>query len=194
MLPTYPHLSLLIGLFPSGFPANNIYTFLFSPFVPNFPFPTHPPRLDNFNYTWRRVQILKLPVMQFSPPSRHFVSLRSKYYTAEFGAPCASQSPPRGPEISLRLEPLRTGAWRRLQSRQFITVTLSMACNTRGRTTKGSREDLSVDGFTVSMLFMRILRGCNDCIHLAVASSFEYGNEPSCSMKHCGFLVQLSNL
>jgi hypothetical protein len=34
----------------------------------------HPPRLDNSNYTWRRVHI-----MLFSPPSRHSIHLRSKY-------------------------------------------------------------------------------------------------------------------
>jgi hypothetical protein len=33
----------------------------------------------NPNYTWRRVQIMKLTFMQFSPPSRHFIPLRSKY-------------------------------------------------------------------------------------------------------------------
>jgi hypothetical protein len=32
--------------------------------------PPHPPRLYNSNYTWRRVQIMQLPVMQLSPPSR----------------------------------------------------------------------------------------------------------------------------
>jgi hypothetical protein len=42
-------------------------------------FQSHPPWLDHSNYTWRRVQVMKLLVMQFSPTSRHFVSLRSKY-------------------------------------------------------------------------------------------------------------------
>jgi hypothetical protein len=37
--------------------------------------PSHPPRLDYSNYTWRRVQIMKLLVMQFSPPSRHLIPL-----------------------------------------------------------------------------------------------------------------------
>jgi hypothetical protein len=32
----------------------------------------HPPRLYNSNYTWRRVQIMKLLVMQFSPLSHQF--------------------------------------------------------------------------------------------------------------------------
>jgi hypothetical protein len=32
--------------------------------------PPHPPRLDYSNYTWQRVHIMKLLVMQFSPFSR----------------------------------------------------------------------------------------------------------------------------
>jgi hypothetical protein len=47
------------------------------------PRPSHPPRLDYSNYeynrTWRRVQITKLLIMQFSPFSRHLIPLRSKY-------------------------------------------------------------------------------------------------------------------
>jgi hypothetical protein len=43
------------------------------------PCPSHPPLLDRSNYTWRRVQVMKLPIMQFSPTSCHFISLRSKY-------------------------------------------------------------------------------------------------------------------
>jgi hypothetical protein len=42
--------------------------------------PSHPPRLDCSNYTWRRVQITKLLVMQFSPFSCHLIPLRSKGY------------------------------------------------------------------------------------------------------------------
>jgi hypothetical protein len=35
--------------------------------------------LDHSDYTWWRVQFMKLLVMQFSSTSRHFISLRSKY-------------------------------------------------------------------------------------------------------------------
>jgi hypothetical protein len=31
------------------------------------PCPSHPPWLDHSNYTWRRVQVMKLLIMQFSP-------------------------------------------------------------------------------------------------------------------------------
>jgi hypothetical protein len=48
--------------------------------------PPHPPRLYNSNYTWRRVQIMKLLVMQFSPPSRHSIprtdTMKFKRYTS----------------------------------------------------------------------------------------------------------------
>jgi hypothetical protein len=42
--------------------------------------PSHPPRLDYSNYTWRRVQIMKLLVMQLSPFSRHLIPPRSYIY------------------------------------------------------------------------------------------------------------------
>jgi hypothetical protein len=48
------------------------------PFVPHVP-PPHPPRLYNFNYTWRREHIMKLLVMQLSPPSSHSIPLWYKY-------------------------------------------------------------------------------------------------------------------
>jgi hypothetical protein len=38
------------------------------------PCPSHPPCLDHSNYTWRRVQVMKLLIMQFSPTSCHFIS------------------------------------------------------------------------------------------------------------------------
>jgi hypothetical protein len=41
--------------------------------------PSYPPRLDYSNYTWRRVQIMKLLIMQFSLFTRHLIPLRSKY-------------------------------------------------------------------------------------------------------------------
>jgi hypothetical protein len=39
--------------------------------------PSHPPWLEHSN--WRRVQVMKLFIMQFSPTFCHFISLRSKY-------------------------------------------------------------------------------------------------------------------
>jgi hypothetical protein len=75
------HLSLRIpsGLFPSGFPTNNLYVFHFFNHSCYMTRTSHPLRLHYDNYTWRRVQITKLLVMQFSPFSRHLIPLRSKY-------------------------------------------------------------------------------------------------------------------
>jgi hypothetical protein len=41
------------------------------------PCPSHPLWIDHCNYTWRRVQVMKLLIMQFSPTSQHFMCLRS---------------------------------------------------------------------------------------------------------------------
>jgi hypothetical protein len=79
ILSTHLRLGLPTGLLPSGFPTNNLYVFHFSFFRATCPAPSHPPRLDSSNYTWRRVQITKLLVTQFSSPSRHLIPLRSKY-------------------------------------------------------------------------------------------------------------------
>jgi hypothetical protein len=78
ILSTHLRLGLPSGLFPSGFPINIVYAFLLSPFV-LYACPSHPPWLDHSNYVWRGVQVMKLLNMQFSPISRHFISLRSKY-------------------------------------------------------------------------------------------------------------------
>jgi hypothetical protein len=43
--------------------------------------PTHPPWHIHSNYTWQRMQVMKLFIMQFSPNSRHFISLRSIYFS-----------------------------------------------------------------------------------------------------------------
>jgi hypothetical protein len=34
------------------------------------PCPSHPPWLHHSNYTWRRVQVMKLLIMQFSPTDK----------------------------------------------------------------------------------------------------------------------------
>jgi hypothetical protein len=63
------HLRLVL---PSGL-------FLFIAFPPKSymdsmsPCPTHPSWLNHSNYTWRRVQVMKLLIKQFSPTSCHFI-------------------------------------------------------------------------------------------------------------------------
>jgi hypothetical protein len=66
ILSTHLRLSLTSGLFPS---PHSCYMARQS----------HPPRLDYSNYTWRRIQIMKLLVMHFSPFTRHLIPLRAKY-------------------------------------------------------------------------------------------------------------------
>jgi hypothetical protein len=42
-------------------------------------FPSHPSSLDRCDFTSRKVEIMKLAIMQFSPTSCHFISLRPKF-------------------------------------------------------------------------------------------------------------------
>jgi hypothetical protein len=52
------------------------------PLLPNLccmPRPFHRSWLDHYNYTWRRVQVMKLLIVQFSPISCRFIPLRSTY-------------------------------------------------------------------------------------------------------------------
>jgi hypothetical protein len=78
-LSTHIRLGLPSGLFPSGF----FYQYpICVPLLPHscyMPYPSHPPWLDYSNYTWRRVQVMKYLIMQFSSTSHHFISLRYKY-------------------------------------------------------------------------------------------------------------------
>jgi hypothetical protein len=80
ILSTHLRLGLPSGLFLSGFLASNLNAFLFSTHSCYMARPSRLPRLDRSNYTWRRVQITKLLVMQFSPFSRYSFPLRSKIF------------------------------------------------------------------------------------------------------------------
>jgi hypothetical protein len=65
---THLRLGLSSGLLSSGFPTNILYAFLFSPLC-YIPCPFHLPWPDHSNYTWRRVQVIKFLIKQFSPTS-----------------------------------------------------------------------------------------------------------------------------
>jgi hypothetical protein len=77
MLSTHLRLGLPSGVFPCGFLTNNLYMLFSFPIRATYSAHLTPSRLDNSNYTWWRVQITQLLVMQFAPPSPHFIPLRS---------------------------------------------------------------------------------------------------------------------
>jgi hypothetical protein len=79
---------ILIFLF-SGFLTKILYAFFWCLCV-LITCPSHPPWPDHSNYTWRRVQITKLLIMQFSPTSRHFISLRSSTLFSDTLILCSS--------------------------------------------------------------------------------------------------------
>jgi hypothetical protein len=56
------------------------------------PCPSYPLRLDHSNYIWRRVQVMKLLIMQFSPTYCHFIYLLSKYSPQHFKPDNAKRS------------------------------------------------------------------------------------------------------
>jgi hypothetical protein len=67
-------LDLASGLFPYGFPTKILCAFVV--------FPMHdtcPVHLIPSSLTWREVQVMKLLITQFCPPSCHFTPLQSKY-------------------------------------------------------------------------------------------------------------------
>jgi hypothetical protein len=53
-------------LFLSGYLTNNLYA-VSSTHSCYMPSPPHPPRLDDSNYTWRKMLIVQLFIVQFSP-------------------------------------------------------------------------------------------------------------------------------
>ncbi|PNF42170.1 hypothetical protein B7P43_G08333, partial [Cryptotermes secundus] len=64
----------IIRMIKSGIPTNILYAFLVSPHSCYIPCLPHLPSLDHSNYTWRRVQVMKFFIMQFSPTSCHFIN------------------------------------------------------------------------------------------------------------------------
>jgi hypothetical protein len=74
MLTALVRLGLPSDLFPSGFPTNNLYDLSFSPFMLHAaPIPFASTRSFLFYLA------KKLPIMQFSPLSCHFIRLRPNY-------------------------------------------------------------------------------------------------------------------
>jgi hypothetical protein len=79
ILSSHLRLGLPSGLVPSCFPTKISRAFLTSPMRATCPARSHPPLSDHPNYIWWSAQVMKFLIMQSSPASRHFLSLRSKY-------------------------------------------------------------------------------------------------------------------
>jgi hypothetical protein len=79
LLTSHRHLGLPSDVFPAGFPTKTIYSISYLPRAGYMPRPSSPPWFDHPNNTSWSVQIMKLLIMQFYPPSCHFITLRSKY-------------------------------------------------------------------------------------------------------------------
>jgi hypothetical protein len=75
-----PPWSFLVSSFPLAF-LPITYTYSSSPSIcySYMPRPSHSPRLDYCNYTWRRAHIKTLLGMQLSSSSRHLIPPRPKY-------------------------------------------------------------------------------------------------------------------
>jgi hypothetical protein len=69
---------LLVISFLLDFPQKS-YMYFSSRYAYFMPCPSHPPWLDHSNYTWRRVKVMKLLIMQFFLTFYHFISLWYKY-------------------------------------------------------------------------------------------------------------------
>jgi hypothetical protein len=75
LLPTYLCPGLCCGLFPSGFPSNNLQAFLFSPIHATCP--AFLILLDHYNRTWRKYKLWSSSLCSFSnPTSLHLLSVQ----------------------------------------------------------------------------------------------------------------------
>jgi hypothetical protein len=82
------HLRLVLpsGAFPSGFSTKTLYAFLHAPPI-SFSLTYH------CNYTWRRVQVMKLLIMQLSPTHKYPLSALNSalYYIRELNTDRSTQ-------------------------------------------------------------------------------------------------------
>jgi hypothetical protein len=81
------HLHLvLISLLPSGIPPElYMHSSSSSSLCVLHVLPSHPPCLDHSNYIWRKVQVMKLLIKQFSPTSHQFIPLQSRTQNTAYG-------------------------------------------------------------------------------------------------------------
>jgi hypothetical protein len=87
--PTYILVFLVVFSFLAYQPT--AYMHSFSPSIrATCPSPSHPPWLHHSSYAWRKVQVMKLLIMQPSPTSWHFICPRSKYSPQHSLSSCSS--------------------------------------------------------------------------------------------------------
>jgi hypothetical protein len=84
------HLRLVVPFLMAFLPISSMLPLL--PFSSYIPCPSHTPWHHHPNYTWRRVQVMKLIMLQLSPTSCHFIPLRSKYSLQHCVPPSMSES------------------------------------------------------------------------------------------------------
>ena len=68
-------LGLPTGYFLYSFLNKSLYAFLVTPYACHMFNPSHPSSFDNPNNIWRRLQILRLIIMKFSPVSVYVLTL-----------------------------------------------------------------------------------------------------------------------
>jgi hypothetical protein len=151
ILSTHLRLGLPSGFFHLAFPPI-IYTYSSSPPFVLHGRPSHPPRLHYSNYTWRRVQITKLLVMQFSPFSRHLIPLQ-----IPSSAPCSQT-----PSVDISLLVSETTFHTHTEPQAKLSSSISKLLIYNNYFTEFNRRDV-----TNSMSYcFTILRGVNSTNHM----------------------------
>jgi hypothetical protein len=79
ILSTHLGFCLPTGLFPSDISIQYLISIPLLPHSCYMLCPHHPSGLDHSNYIWRRVQVMKLLIMQFFATPYHLTPLRFKY-------------------------------------------------------------------------------------------------------------------
>jgi hypothetical protein len=157
------------------------------------PSPPDPPRLDNSNFTWWRVQVMQLIIIKFSRPSCHFIPLWPKFFP---------QHPALKPLDSLFLLQCQRPSFTPIQNHwQYCSLIYSNVYISREQTRRlGTEEeilcfyawntrDLSFYWFRVAWNYQSLLEA-SDKIMLSLLLFILILLE-SCEMqhtsKHCGF-------
>jgi hypothetical protein len=83
------HLYLPSSLFSYDFPAETIHAFLFS----HMPCSPYPPWLDDSNYIWRGVRVMKHPIKHISPASYNLKERKVYISRLTYSVPISARLP-----------------------------------------------------------------------------------------------------